>query len=502
MHETSTRAVTPMGSSRRTLARNASFLLAGQVVTSALSVILIALLGRWLGAVEFGVYYLLSVVANFAYVFVDWGQTAYLIRESARRRDDSGELLGAALALRAIIAFVVAVATVVLARAIGYDRRTEFLALLAVACGLPLALSQAYVYMFRGRDRMDLDATVTITGKALTVLVTIPALFLGGGLSAVLIMQAVGGAGALLMAGLLEHKIPIKARPPRYGVMRELVRGGAPLAVLFLTLAVQPFIDVIVLTKLVPAEVVGWYGAARNIIGVLFASAAILCNASFPELSRVSNSVQELRSSLRATSRLLLLLGALAAVGTFLFANVAVRLFYGRGHFDPAITVLQFFAPALPLLFMDMLFGNAITAVGKTKEIAVVKVVNVAISTGLAILLIPICQARLGNGGLGLVLAFGSSEILMLMAILWLLPRGAVDRSALLNFLRAVATAGGTVLIIWTLPSVTPWIAVPASFAVFVPVALASGLILRTDLDKVATLVRGQIDRLLFGAKG
>ena len=502
MHETNTRAATTTGSPRHNLARNAFFLLAGQVASTALSVILTAVLARWLGVVEFGIYYLLVAVSTFAYVFVDWGQNAYLIRESARRREDGGKLLGGALAFRAAVAFVAALATAVLVKVIGYDSRTEFLALLAVVCGLPLALSQTYVYMFRARDRMDLDATVTVAGKALTLAVTVSALlFLGGGLPAVVLMQAIGGAGALLVAVLLARKICLKAQRPGRGILQELASGGAPIAVFFVAAALQTFVDIIVLSKFVPPEVVGWYGAARNIMGVLFAPAAILSTASFPELSRASSSLPDLRHVLRATSRVLLGLGALAAAGTFLFADVAVGLIYGH-HFDPAVAVLQVFAPVFPLFFMDMLFGNAIIAAGKTKEMAVVKVLSIAVSMGLSILLIPVCQARLGNGGIGLVLAFGSSEVLMLTAFLWLLPRGAVDRSALLDFLRAAAAAGGTVVIFWALPSMTPWLAAPACVAVFMALALASGLVLRTDLDKVADLVRGKLERLRFGAKG
>jgi O-antigen/teichoic acid export membrane protein len=255
---------------------------------------------------------------------------------------------------------------------------------------------------------------------------------------------------------------------------------------------VQPFIDTIVLSTLVPPEVVGWYGACRNIMGALFVPALILCTASFSELSRVSGSVPDLRRALRTTLRLLLGLGALAAVGTFLFADVAVVLVYGQGRFDPAAAVLQVFAPVLPLFFVNMLFATAITAAGKTKEIAVVKTLSVAVSTGLAILLIPVCQARFGNGGIGLGLALGSTEVLMLTGCLWLL-RGAVDRSALLDFLRAAIAAGGTVVIFWALPSMTPWLAAPACVAVFMVWALASGLVLRTDLDKVADLVRGKL---------
>jgi O-antigen/teichoic acid export membrane protein len=448
----------------------------------ALSLIQTAVLGRWLGAVEFGNYYLLVAFSAFAYVFVDWGQSAYLIRESARRCDESDIMLGGALAFRAAAAFVAALALAMLVRVLRYDSRTEFLALIAVVCGVPFALAQAYGYMFRGRDRMDLDAAVAVTAKALTVAVTVPVVVLGGGLPGVLLMQAVGSAGALLVAVNLAHSIGLKAQYPGRGILQELAYGGAPIAVFFLAMAAQPFIDVIVLSALAPPEVVGWYGAARTIMFVIISPAAILGAASFPEFSRASGSIPDLRRALRAPLRLILGLAALAAIGTYLFADMVLSIIYGRGHFDSAAALLKIFAVALPLLFVDVLLGSALNAIGKTNELSVVKALSVGVSTGLAILFIPVCQARFGNGGIGLMLAFGSSEVLMLTAFLWLLPRGAVDRGSLLDFLRAAACAAGTVGIFWALPSITSWVAVPACVAVFMALALASGLVRRTDL--------------------
>src|SRR6266478_3118380 len=62
MFEANTRAATTTGSPSHNLARNAFFLLVGQVASTALSVILTAVLARWLGVVEFGTYYLLATV--------------------------------------------------------------------------------------------------------------------------------------------------------------------------------------------------------------------------------------------------------------------------------------------------------------------------------------------------------------------------------------------------------------------------------------------------------
>jgi O-antigen/teichoic acid export membrane protein len=338
---------------------------------------------------------------------------------------------------------------------------------------------------------MDLDAAVNITGKAVTVAVTVPALYLGGGLLTVVLLQAAGGAGALVLATFMSASIRVTAQRPERGILRELARNGTPIAVFLVAMAVQPFIDAVVLSKLAPVEVVGWYGAARTIMGVLIAPAPIVGTAALPELSRVSASVKDLRLALHGTSRLMVGLGVLAAIGAWQFADVAVGLVYGRGDFDPAIAVLKTFAPVLPLLFVDILFANAIIAVGNTKKIAIVKALSVAVATGLSVVLIPLCQSRLNNGGIGLVLAFGLTEIMMLTGLLCLLPRGTVGPYVLLAFLRATVAGGSTMVIFWVLPSVTPWLAIPACVAVFLALAYATGLILRTDLASIVESIEG-----------
>jgi hypothetical protein len=74
-----------------------------------------------------------------------------------------------------------------------------------------------------------------------------------------------------------------------------------------------------------------------------------------------------------------------------------------------------------------------------------------------------------------------------------------VDLSVLLGFLRAATAAGGTVMILEALPLMTPWLALPTSVAVFVALALVVRLILKTDLDNIAYLVRGSMRSCDFG---
>jgi O-antigen/teichoic acid export membrane protein len=465
------------------LARNAFFLLLGQIASTALSIAFSAALGRNLGAADFGVYFILVSMSTFAYVVVDWGQSAYLIREAARRPEAEDTLLGSALVFRSVGAAGVAVLTLLTASLLGYDARTQGLAGLTVVCALPLALSQPYGFLFRGRDRMDLDAIVTVSAKAITVGLAVPALILGGQLLSVVVVQGLGGAGALLVAILLARRIGLPSPRPSRATIRELLAGGAPIAMFFVAISVQPYIDAIVLSKLTPPPVVGWYGAARNIMGVLFAPASILATAAFPELSRAAADIPTLRRAIRRSLRPLLGLGALGAVGTYLFAGFAVTLIYGRGRFDPAIQVLQLFAPALLLFFIDILLGTVITAVGRTRELAAVKILSVAVSTGLALVMVPFFQTRFGNGGMGLVLAFGSTEVMMLAAYVWLAPPGAFEAAALLDLGRAVASGAATLALFSWLPPMAPWFALPASVVVFAGLALATGLVRWSEIS-------------------
>ena len=78
---------------RASMAKNAFHLVLGQVATTALAIVFSAALGRTLGAGDFGLYFLISSFATFAYVVVDWGQQFYVIREVARTPERGGELL-------------------------------------------------------------------------------------------------------------------------------------------------------------------------------------------------------------------------------------------------------------------------------------------------------------------------------------------------------------------------------------------------------------------------
>ena len=187
--------------------------------------------------------------------------------------------------------------------------------------------------------------------------------------------------------------------------------------------------------------------------------------------------------------RPLLWLGALGATGTLLFAETAVGLIYGPG-FAPAATILKVYAPALFLVFIDILLGNTLYAAGAAVGFAVVLAVKVLVSAGLSLVLVPILQARTGNGGIGIVLSFALSELVVLSGALVLLPRGTLTGAAAVDTGACPGSAGLTLLLFWAIPSLNPWLGIPLCIATFSGASWLLGLMRQRDVEALLGIFR------------
>lgn len=486
-----TRAPAGAAAPRSGLARNVFHLGIGQVLTTALTMMLNAAIARSLGASDFGLLYLLQSITNFAYVFVDWGHGPYITREVAKHPERSGELLGSVLVVRVLTTVVVGAIAVLLTWLFGYDLRTRLLTALIILCWMPVYLGLTYAWIFRGRERMDCEALLSVILKSSTLALALACFALGGRLLGLMSVYSVAGVITAAAAIWIYHRLALPPLKVQRTTGIELIRDGAPLLAISLAVAIQPYIDANVLYKLAPSDVVGWYGAAWVIAGTLVAPAAILGATMYPRLARASSDTGEFARSLRTVFRPLLLVALLGAVGTILFADVAIAVVYGERHFGPAASVLRAFAPGLALIYIDMVFGYAILARGKATQLAKAKIVAVLVTTGVELVLVPLFQGRFGNGGIGLVLATAAGELVMVMAAVYLL-KGIVTGGMALDLVRGLGCAATTIFVFRAAPALPAVIGIPVSVLLFVGIAMAFGLVRRQDLELLGSSVRRQ----------
>jgi O-antigen/teichoic acid export membrane protein len=424
-----------MKTHRPALFRNAMHLGVGQVVTTTLAIVLSAVVSRTLGASDYGLLYLVLAIATFAYVFVDWGYGPYVVGEVARHPERAGDLLGSVLALRVATAAVMCVVAVLVMSATGYEWRTCLLAGLQIIAVLPQYAGLTYTWVFRGRERMEYDALLQIAVKVCALVFTVACLAVGGRVVALILVPALAGTITLAVGIVHYRRLRLSPLQVSASTARELVRHGAPMMALSLAIAAQPAIDANLLYRLAPAAVAGWYAVAIAIAGTLLAPAAVLGSAVYPRLSKVRDDIVEFRRVFHSGFRPLIFVSVLGGVGTFLFADFAVDLAYTKEKFGEGGRILRTFAPALILIYLDMLLGYATVARQKAGRLAVVKVTAVATTAALEFVLIPWTQARWGNGGFGVTMSVTIGELVMLLGTVALI-RDILDRAVLLDLVR------------------------------------------------------------------
>jgi O-antigen/teichoic acid export membrane protein len=417
----------------------------------------------------------------FAYVFVDWGHGPYVTREVAIHPHRSGEMIGSVLVVRAATALIMCGLAFIAAWLLGYDLRTRLLACFLIVSWIPQYLALSYTWVFRGRERMEFDALLQIVLKVAILIAAVACLALGGRLIPLIGSSALAGAITFITAIVLYRRLGFPRMQFTSAAARELVRDGAPMMAMSLAVAAQPWIDANILYRFVPHEVLGWYGATWTIAGTLVAPATILGSGMYPRLSRAAHDQREFSEVLRMAFRPLLLIALLGSIGTFLFADVAIGLIYSQQKFGPAIDILRAFAPFLMFIYVDMLFGHAILAARRAGELAKAKIVAIVLTTAVELMLIPYFQARFSNGGIGIVLALACGELVMIGASLWLL-RDIVSKTMATDAARGLTAAAATIAVMWQVPRLASFVAIPLCILVFGGLAFLLGAVTREDV--------------------
>jgi O-antigen/teichoic acid export membrane protein len=457
--------------------RNTMHLLIAQVLVVPLSLFVNAIIARTIGAIGFGQLYLATTYASFAFLFVEWGQSATLTGDVARERARAGELLGSGLAWRASASLIVAPLLLGVCLLAGYDG--GFLAVLAlVVLGTALAsISLACQDILRGFERTDFSAAAYVGWQLLTALVVAPALLLGGRLYTLLLAQAACAAlGAAFMLGSM-RRLGVPALRVRRATIRQLLNSGTPFLLFAVVMALQGNVDAVFLSRLGSPDALGWQAVARKLVGLLTYPGSALISALYPTLCRLHAAD---RSTYNTTAAGALRLTAIAAipvaVGCGYFPMLGIWIF-GRDAYAPAAANLRILALFLLLVYLSMPIGTMLMAAGRQRAWAATQFGCVLISAVLDPLLIPWFQARTGNGGLGVCVATVVSETAMVGAGLWLLPAGVLQRS-LLRQLRAIAAAGAVMaLLAWLMAGLNPWLAAPLALAAYLGCLATGGLL-------------------------
>ncbi|HSR34457.1 MAG TPA: flippase [Anaerolineae bacterium] len=382
--------------------KNTAARLAAQVWAKLLSMVLVALVARYDSAAGLGRYVLILTMITFAGALSDLGLNIYLTREVARQEDAQSQraLLGSVLPVKVLLSVVGAAGLVAFGLVASFPPATEGLIPFGSLLLLPEGAIGAARAFVNGRQRMEVSGAIDMTVRLVAVAASFPILVLGFGVAGVLVCSLGASLLGVLLYGIVLwrwHALPGgQSSPVPLTLSPEAWRGhlaeSYPFALTAVAAALYARIDLVLLGLWQGELAAGWYGAAYKLwetVGLLPAS---LLEAMFPEMSRLAARPEgrtRLRQLFGTSSRAMLAGGALLSVGGVLTAGILIPLVYGGGDFAPAVLPFRLLACAIPAVFLYLLSGHVLYALGRQRRVTVVMIVVGLLNLALNLVVIP-----------------------------------------------------------------------------------------------------------------
>jgi O-antigen/teichoic acid export membrane protein len=365
------------------LKKNFVVLLLSRGLVLVLALVNSVLLARYLGPHDFGVYSYAIGVTTIVFGLADLGLSSYAARQfqlqPARRRG----FLHAFTTITYRMGLLLSIG--VIGVACGWVTNPLVRWALAIACVVQFfrGVSVPWRALLSSEERIPEIGWQELGVRLGTTVLLVALVLMRQGVLAMLWATAVPVAAGYWWLRRVVRNNDYAAEPVGLGAMFQ---DAWPFTVYALVYAAYFQIDLVLLEKLQPLKVVGYYSAATRFIYPLLQVPAALMTSAFPRLvtaSTVDN--PRLRGKLLRT---LLGIAVVASAALAIGAPWLVPRLLGE-KYAAAIVTLQIMTLYLPLTFGQALAANILMAAGRGRELALIYGVGLAANVGLNLWLIP-----------------------------------------------------------------------------------------------------------------
>ncbi len=462
--------------------KNTAVLFVGQFATWALTIIYTIYVPKRVGPYGWGELAIAGAWTTVGSTIVALGMGTLMVRDMARDRRKAPDMIGVALATRMLL--VLPCLLIIAGLAWSYPFHTQVVIyILSLGMAFQL-LTGPFQAGFQAIEQMKYNSFSDVISKAIVALISVGLVLAGRGIILISLVSALASLIVLVLNIIWWRQSggDIHLRFD-YKLARYLVVGGLPFWATGIFLTIYLYIDSIMLSYMTNEKVVGWYSAPTKLFSTLLFIPVILSTAMFPALSRTfKKAPREMVQMARRSFNLLTCFSLPVAVGGMLLARPLILLLYGS-EYIPSIPIMVVLAATLVPTYLNILVNQFLVAADRqiawTKVMAVACVVNPAIN----LVLISFYQRTHGNGAFGAALALLTTEALMTIAGIALLPRGVLGWSNVVSMIKSCAAVGLMSLGMWFTRSYFIVVPIAVGAVVYLIAGFTLGAIPRKDLE-------------------
>ncbi|MCD4654035.1 oligosaccharide flippase family protein [bacterium] len=357
------------------IARNSTVILSAKIIEISASLIVLMMLSRMLGMSRFGDFAFINAVILAFQPLVNLELNTILIREMARNRDCEKAYLGGGLLLKLFLIGLFVIAAVVLDFSMGFAPLLRIAFYLAVAGEIFQQLTWVFSAVFMARERMEFEPLLSLIFRVTSVGgIALVAFFhpretmaTSGFVMVFLILAASQGLRAL--AGMLIASQLLKGLRIQWSltVAKKIIQQSWIMGVATFCTGLSLRVDVFFLRYFKGSDCVALFHLPHMFTLQVQILAISLVTALFPVFSRWGTDKLEahrFRQAQDISIRIMTSFGLFITLVTVLYPNWIIRLLGGTTYLE-ASTALTILAWCIPVLFLNYLGANLLTAIKK-----------------------------------------------------------------------------------------------------------------------------------------
>ena len=432
----------------RRVAYNTTIQIIGKVITTLISLFLVAALTRYLGVAGYGQYTTIFAFTQFFAVIADFGFFWFLVREISKPNAPQKKIVNNVLTFRTLIALFIFSLTFLIGFFIPQYHDIRYGIGIIAAASFWLTLNGTYVGIFQNRLRMDKAALTDVLGRLAILGGVFFLIGQGTDLNHILWAYFAGNMVNFFLSAYM-GRIYVHFRPTfDFDYWREIFRETLPIFLVSVLALISFKIDTVMLSLMRSSIDVGIYGPPYKVVEILILLPGIFMGNVFPILTAYIYSKDlRLESAFQKSFDFLVVIAIPIVVGVIMTAQRIIRIvagpeFVGIHTIPPVFGIpatssfaLQILIVAVGLAYLSHLFSYMIIALGKQTKMIVPNIIFVVFNVGLNLILIP----KISYIGAAMVTIL--TEIIV-VTIYWWLMRRYIDLKINIKTLLKVVLSG------------------------------------------------------------
>ncbi|MCF7820193.1 MAG: flippase [Candidatus Pacebacteria bacterium] len=349
---------------------NTAIQIISKVIATALGLIAMAMMTRYLGTTGFGEYTTIVTYISFFAIVADLGLTLITVQMISVPGVSEKRVLDNLLALRLISAIFFLSLGPLSVLFLPYENSIKVGVLILSLSFIFIALNQILIGLFQKRLRMDKAAAAEIFGRLILVLGVYVAIKNSFGLSGLLWASVIASFLNFALQYLLAQKFIKIGLKFDFKLWQIIIKKSWPLALIIVFNLIYLKTDTLILSIVKTQEDVGIYGAAYKIIEVIVTIPFMFSGLILPFLtvSWIKKDLKKFKVVLQKSYDFMLFLALPMIIAIQIIAPQLIFLIAGE-EFMPATQVLKILILAAGLIFIGTIFSHAIIAVEKQKKL-------------------------------------------------------------------------------------------------------------------------------------